>query len=169
MNTRIKLFNTGFANAVGELGFGMFAEVFFEALPESPVVPDILAGGANGDQTTEDPDFLQCLLKLLVTASQIGFPLSAAVSLAFQRQCRTNTGEQVDGIDRLGDVIHGSRRKRLIQVVRVVRAGDHDDWNVAKVVLFFDVSTCGDAIEIRHMDIQQNQINGDRWVSVFEG
>lgn len=42
INTRIKLFNTGLTEAMAEFGFGVVAEIFFQLLPEAPVVADLL-------------------------------------------------------------------------------------------------------------------------------
>ena len=66
VNTRIKLFDTGLAETMAEFGLGVIAEIFFQLLPEAPVIADFLTGGANRNQAAKDFHFFECALQLVV-------------------------------------------------------------------------------------------------------
>ena len=60
---RIQFLHALRADAVAELGIRMGTDIFFHFAPKPLVVADLLAVGADGDDATQCPDFVQGLLE----------------------------------------------------------------------------------------------------------
>ena len=52
---------------MAEFGFRMLLNIFLQLLPESLIIPDLLARGADWNEALEDFDFAQRSLKVIVT------------------------------------------------------------------------------------------------------
>jgi hypothetical protein len=79
---RIKLPAAVGADSVAELGFRIVPNVALEVVPHPGTVTNVLAGRADGEQTTEYPDFADRLLKFRYQPLTLGLRGLAAGDIA---------------------------------------------------------------------------------------
>src|SRR5436309_8632928 len=101
----IKALETFRANAMSKISIRMFLDISLDLLPIPVIIPDLFAGGANGQQTAEGLDLLERVLEFLDQLEPFLFLAFALRHIARDGRSADYLPSGIfDGRDRQGDV-----------------------------------------------------------------
>src|SRR2546426_2991612 len=130
----------------------MALDVAFHGVPLTVLVPNLLAARTDGQDPPQDFDLLQGLLQLL-------FPGLATVHFAFELQRRAQPCQQLQAVDRFGDVVHSPGGKRRLQECPCLYRRHHKDGQIPIAFVRLDPAARFHPVRIAHHDVHQDQLD----------
>ena len=95
-------------------------------------------------------------------SQQFALARLAAVELGLELERRAHARDQLDAVDRLGDVVGGAGDEGVGQAVHVVERRHHDDGEIDVARIVADARAGLDAVHLRHDDVEQHEVDGGR-------
>ena len=80
-----------------------------------------------------------------------------AFELSYAKK-RADTGEQFEFVDWLGEKIICARVDCSFDITDFVERGDHDDWDVSCIGIFFEMLADLEAAHFGHHDIEEDDV-----------
>jgi len=129
--SRIELIFTAGTQGVAELGLGVLTDVVLDTLPESGVVADALAFGANGYEPAERLNFFQLAAEYIVLGANFQELFLNEEALRAELAKHVNLAAQQVRFDGLKEIVNSARVVALKNGFFFAASGrQENDWDI---------------------------------------
>src|SRR5213594_3078182 len=130
----------------------MVLDVAFHGVPLTLLVTNLLASRTDGQDPPQDFNLLQGMFQHL-------FPGLALVHFAFELQRRGYPCQQLQPVDRFGDVVHCPGGERRLKECPRFHRRHHEDGQVPVASVRLDPSARLHSVHIGHHDVHQDHLD----------
>src|SRR2546428_2327284 len=130
----------------------MALDVAFHGVPLTALVTNPLALRTHWQDPPQDFNLLQGLLQLL-------FPGLAAVHFTFELQRRAHPCQQLQPLDRFGDIVHSPGGERRRQECSRFHRRHHEDGQIPIASVRLNPAARFNPVHIGHHDVHQDQLD----------